>query len=107
MGYELRVVSDARTLYFRVHQITQYNTDLKFTLNQQIIRASISVGSNVVEGSRRTPKEFRRYLDIAIGSCDEVKYQLSLYPQSDLTKHTLRFCDRIIGQLVNLKNSIK
>jgi len=103
-GEELRVVGDARELARWILRITKANGEYKYTLNPQIFRAAISVGSNIVEGRRRTNKEFRRFLDISIGSCDEVKYQLSLYP-TDYTE-AISFCDRIIGQLVNLKLSL-
>lgn len=50
-----------------------------FGLKDQIRRASISVSSNVAEGfGRRSPKEFARFLDIALGSAAEVQSQLYL-----------------------------
>jgi four helix bundle protein len=50
-----------------------------YGLAAQVRNASISVPSNIVEGSaKRGPAEFRRYVDIAIGSLAETEYQLRL-----------------------------
>ena len=43
----------------------------------QIIRAAISIPSNIAEGnSRRSPKELYRYLEISLGSSFELETQL-------------------------------
>ncbi len=42
-------------------------------------RAAISVGANIVEGySKHSTKEFRRYLDISIGSVTELEFFIEL-----------------------------
>ena len=46
------------------------------SLRDQIQRAAVSVASNIAEGYERTPKEFARFLSIAIGSCSELRTQL-------------------------------
>ena len=47
-------------------------------LARQLRRAARSVPANVVEGwaKRQSAAEFKRYLQVAIGSCDEVKMWL-------------------------------
>jgi four helix bundle protein len=48
-----------------------------FAFRDQIQRAAISISSNIAEGyERRSNPEFIRYLDIARGSCGEVRSQL-------------------------------
>jgi len=49
-------------------------------LGRQLRRAARSVPANVVEGwaKRHSPAEFKRYLQVAVGSCDEVKMWLEM-----------------------------
>ncbi|MFA5556985.1 MAG: four helix bundle protein [Flavobacteriaceae bacterium] len=48
----------------------------KYDLSSQISRCSISIPSNVAEGSSRTNKSFSHYLDISLGSSFELITQL-------------------------------
>jgi len=51
----------------------------EFRLTSQIIRAVISIPSNIAEGmGRYTRKEFIKYLIVSRGSLEEVKYQIIL-----------------------------
>ena len=51
----------------------------KYSLTDQIRRATISIPSNIAEGAaRQTKKEFRNYLHMAQGSLSELDTQLEL-----------------------------
>lgn len=52
----------------------------QFELGKQLRRAARSIPANIVEGwaKRTSPVEFRRYLQISIGSCEESKFWLEL-----------------------------
>ncbi|MAL22727.1 MAG: diversity-generating retroelement protein bAvd family protein [Xanthomarina sp.] len=48
----------------------------RFDLSSQISRCTISMPSNIAEGSARTDKSFSHFLDIALGSSFELGTQL-------------------------------
>ena len=51
----------------------------KYGLISQMKRASVSVPSNIAEGSAKTStKDFLRFLEISLGSCYELETQLEL-----------------------------
>jgi four helix bundle protein len=76
-GYErLEVYQRSFALLKPVHQIVMSFPDYeKFDLASQIRRAAKSVPANIAEGyaHKTSPKEFGRYLTIALGSANEVK----------------------------------
>ena len=50
-----------------------------YGLSDQLRRASVSIPSNVAEGSSRTSEtDFSRFLEYSIGSCFEVETQLEI-----------------------------
>lgn len=65
-------------LYLQVHKATRrFPTEEKYGLISQIRRASFSAAANIVEGAARPgPREFSRFLAIALGSLAEVQYGL-------------------------------
>ncbi len=49
----------------------------RFGLRSQITRAAVSIPSNIAEGSsRNSDKEFKRFIEIALGSSFELETQL-------------------------------
>ena len=48
----------------------------RYDLNSQISRCSISIPSNIAEGSARTDKSFSHFINIALGSSFELNTQL-------------------------------
>ena len=78
---ELRVLDDCRETYMLVRNyIGEYvgNDYTDNILKAQIIRATISIGSNIAEGNKRKGKDYNRFLTISEGSIAELEFQLSL-----------------------------
>ncbi len=57
-------------------------------VRDQIQRAALSIPSNIAEGHERdAKKEFVRFLNIAQGSCGELRTQLYIARKLELTSH--------------------
>ncbi len=67
-------------------------------LKDQMIRAAISIPSNVAEGScRGSDVEFRRFVGIALGSCRELETQLEIVRQLDVGDQVQ--CEQLVEQV--------
>ncbi|OGM15647.1 hypothetical protein A2V56_02000 [Candidatus Woesebacteria bacterium RBG_19FT_COMBO_42_9] len=86
----------------------------KNDLGSQLRRASKSVPANIAEGwaKRRFEKEFKRHLDSAIGSCNEMEVHVNM--AKDLNFWPSDFCEGLLkrylflgGKLTNLRNNWK
>jgi len=78
---DLIIWQKSRTLVNDIYKAFKDNRD--FSFRDQIQRAVISIMNNIAEGfERKGDKEFIRFLNIAIGSCGEVRSML--YLASDL-----------------------
>jgi four helix bundle protein len=69
---DLRIWQEARTLVKEVY--TDFTDCRDFNFRSQIQSAAISIMNNTAEGfERATDADFARFLDIAKGSCGEVR----------------------------------
>ena len=50
----------------------------KWKLLNHLVDCAVSIASNIAEGFGRSPKEFGRYLQIALGSVAELETQLEI-----------------------------
>ena len=76
----LTVWHAARWLAKSIYQLTALLPESeRFGLSSQMRRASISICSNIAEGcGRRGDREFRRFLNVAMGSACELESELIL-----------------------------
>jgi len=88
-----------------VYKITKtFPRDELYGLTSQARRAAISAGANIAEGSaKRGPREFRRYLDISIGSLSELANMLHVAKRLEyLTVEQWRELDGLRAQASKL-----
>ncbi len=85
----------------------------KFGLISQIRRAAVSIPSNIAEGcSRNSDKEFKRFLEIALGSAFELETQLIIINDmntkfTEKIKPLLQDINKIQKQINSLIQKIK
>jgi four helix bundle protein len=96
---ELEIWKKSRIFCSNIYQITStFPNDEKFGITNQLRRASISIPSNIAEGSsRNSNKDFARFLEIAIGSAYEIETQLLI--ASDLNFLKQENLEPLISQL--------
>jgi four helix bundle protein len=65
-------------LFLDVYRVTaSFPKSELYGLTSQMRRAAFSAAANIAEGSaKRGPREFRRYLDITLGSLAELAYAI-------------------------------
>lgn len=102
----MKIWSDAIILAKEVYLITSnYPEDEKYGLVSQLNRCSVSVPSNIAEGSSRSSnKEFARFLKIALGSLFELETQIILSHELDIIKKDE--IDNVSGKIAMLQKMI-
>ena len=73
-----------------IYKLTsKFPSNEKFGLISQMQRASVSIPSNIAEGcSRNSDVEFKRFLEIAIGSSFELETQIIIANELNLINST-------------------
>lgn len=90
-SYEnLKVWKDSVELASCIYVLTRkFPRDEQFGLVSQMRRAVISISSNIAEGSsRKTKKDYTRFLDISIGSLNEVESLLHVATKLNFVSQT-------------------
>ena len=73
----------------------------RFGLTSQLRKASVSISSNIAEGSSRSsPADFRRFIEIAYGSLMETVSELKVAQRQGLV--TMQTYDELYSQAENL-----
>ena len=110
---ELIVWQKARVLTREVYVLTKgFPQEERYELTSQIRRAVVSIPSNIAEGSgRRTNREFKRFLDIALSSAFELETQVILaydlvYMTGDKFEEMNAMILEVQRMIVGFKNSL-
>lgn len=80
----------------------------KFGLVSQINRCSVSIPSNIAEGSSRTDKSFSHFIDISLGSSFELETQLIIANKRNyLNKEQLKSLEVKIAEFQKMTMSFQ
>lgn len=82
----------------------------KYGLRSQICRSAISIPSNIAEGcSRNSQVDFKRFLEIALGSAFELETQLILIEELSMVskKEVRRLLERLVIEQKMINTLIK
>ncbi|REC44640.1 four helix bundle protein [Chryseobacterium pennipullorum] len=100
----------AKNIYIICQEIS---SDEKYGLISQIKRCTVSIPSNIAEGSgRNSNKEFNHFLAIALGSAFELQTQLILVKELNLLPEEkanilLKKVSEIQRMIYSFKNNLK
>ncbi len=99
---QLEIWKQSRQFCTSIYEVTAlFPNDEKFGITNQLRRASVSIPSNIAEGSsRNSNKDFSRFLEIAIGSAYEIETQLLI--ASDLKFINTEKLELLINSLENI-----
>lgn len=83
---KLKIWEQGIEIVKEVYKLSQkLPSEEKFGLKSQITRAAVSIPSNIAEGSSRNSEvEFKRFLEIAMGSLFELETQLIIVQELNL-----------------------
>jgi four helix bundle protein len=110
---KLVVYRESRELAIAVYRLTaDYPVSERFGLTQQLRRGAVSVGSNIAEGcGQKGSRAFTPYLHHAIGSANEVEFQLEIaaalgFGSKQQTQSVLTMLVRTRRQLIKLAATV-
>ena len=110
MNYtELDVWIESRKLVKIIYEACSlFPAEEKFGISSQIKRSAISIPSNIAEGcSRNSEIEFKRFLEIAIGSLFELETQLIITQELELiSKDKLEPIFELLNKEAKMINSL-
>ena len=100
---KLDIWQKGHELTLQIYQITTaYPNNEQFGLVNQMRRAAASIPTNIAEGCGRNSKpDFARFIDIALGSINELHYQLVL--SRDLKYLDSETFDKLVENVVEVR----
>ena len=80
---ELKIWQNGIEIAIKTYRVTEtFPKEDKFSIVQQMNRAGVSIPSNIAEGcSRKSEKDYSRFVEIALGSTYELETQVIIAEQ--------------------------
>ncbi len=110
---DLEIWKKSRFFCSSIYEITsKFPESEKFGLTNQLRRASVSIPSNIAEGSsRNSNKDFSRFLQITLGSAYEIETQLLIafdlgFIEKEELDNLLSALDSIIKMTSKFKSTL-
>lgn len=110
----LEIWKRSRLFCFKIYGVTSnFPDNEKFGITNQLRRASVSIPSNIAEGSSRASnKDFSRFLEIAIGSAYEIETQLLIsndlkFLESETVETLLNELEEIVKMISKFRTTLK
>ena len=77
---ELKIWQKGIDIAVKTYQFTEtLPSQDRYAIVQQMTKASVSISSNIAEGSsRKSEKDYSRFIEISLGSAFELEHKLSL-----------------------------
>ncbi len=107
---DLEIWKRSREFCSSIYEITSKFPDSeKFGLSNQLRRSSISIPSNIAEGSsRQSNKDFSRFLQITLGSAYEVETQLLIaYDLKFISEKELNALTKELTEIIKMTSRFK
>jgi len=75
---QLKIWQKGIDIAIKTYQLTDtFPKEDKYAMVQQMTKASVSIASNIAEGSsRKSEKDYLRYIEISLGSTFELETQI-------------------------------
>ena len=87
---DLEVYKEGYQMFLKIHKMTQeYPSIEQYEIGAQIRRAAMSIPLNIAEGYGKKSSEldFKRFLKMAMGSCNEVQVMLDMSKDLEYISH--------------------
>lgn len=110
---DLRVYQEALVFIDSIYNLTRrWPREELFGLSAQLARAAVSIALNIAEGTSRTKKDFRHFLDMSRGSIFECVAIITIalnrkYITQSEFDNLYGSCNKLARMISKLKTSIK
>ena len=104
--YDLKVWRPAHDLTLKIYRtVKSFPSEELFRLKSQMRRSASSIPTNLAEGcGRNSNPDFKRFVNIAIGSTSELEYQLLL--AKDLNYMSQSIFDELTNNVIEIRKML-